>query len=170
MASTVNCDKVINYLFIAPTRGATVYKLALHRLNNVDEQWELLADVEQSHSSIWLSEGHIQSLECQLLAHLAELESIPFGLRRLETSFKATSSEVSASQAVFIAMEAQHSQYHALLDAGPQKLQYLKALLDDGGHSLDDHSLSLCSSHDMFGYDISPALDDLLQHLSDSVA
>lgn len=48
---TVLRGNVIKYSVGAPTTAAAVFKLVLHSLNTLGEQWELLASVERFYST-----------------------------------------------------------------------------------------------------------------------
>lgn len=87
----------------------------------------------------------------------------------LESSLEAVAHQLSASQAVFIAAEADHDQPCCLIDAEAQRRQDIEALLAQSYPGLYDHSSLLLSSHMMLLYDFNQALHEYLQLFLDAV-
>lgn len=71
--STVIREKSIYYSVNAPTTSVGVFKLAVHSLNTLGEQREVLTAMDWLPIAIWSYESQIES---HLRSHLAELESV----------------------------------------------------------------------------------------------
>lgn len=138
---------------------------------------QLLTGVGRVHNTIRPAEDQIQSLQRQVSPHPAELESLQSKVSQPDASLQAASRPSSIFQTAVIAVETTRGQSQALPDAGAQKSQEVKAILDEVRHRrlLDDHSSLVRSSNKMFRYDVnrvfydyfSPILDAMSKHTVD---
>lgn len=99
MDFTVIHNKGVEYSVEAPTKDSGVFKLAPRDLNTLGEERELLASVDQLHSTVRSPEENIQSLNRQLSVPPAALESVRSEVRPLEASLEAVNRRLSTLEA-----------------------------------------------------------------------
>lgn len=110
-----------------PSNALDVFRLALHSLNTLDEQHPLLLCVDGLQADGREAEVRMQSLECQVAVHPAELASVHNDKTWLTDSAEISPHQLADAQLNFLAVYGKCYKYRCRLGIEEHRRGVLEA-------------------------------------------